>query len=199
MKKAILVLLIIIFSCSKKDTAVSDDSKLEKPYIISKEDRELQEEIDSINNSGTKTIALPMNGFYAESNLIINDSNSIYYYQRNRIPVGCGTGRENDTLPEFLDLQPKDLVKIPSKDIEKFINENVMNKKDRRQILIIASQNDTINDKDFLEFFYQMKVPIYLVRRTTQEEDTVIKYKTTNQYYYSKDIKWDKKRIKLQK
>lgn len=195
MKHIIILLLTVVFISCNKNTD-SEALKFEKPYIISKEDRELQKEIDSINNTGNK-IALPMKGFYGESNLIINDSNAVFYYQRNRIAVGCGTGRQNDTLPEFLDLQPKDLVKIPNKEIEKFINENVMNKKNKRQILIIASQNDTIKDKEFLKFFYQMKVPIYEIRRTTQEEDTVLHYKTTNQFYYSDEIKWDKKKIKL--
>lgn len=137
-------------------------------------------------------------GVSGESNLIIDKYSNVFYYQRNKKQVLlCDYGRENDTIPLFLDLQPKDLIKIPKDCVEKFINENVMNKERTSQILIMVSQTDTIKDKIFLNFLKRIKVPVYTIRRTTQEEDTVLKYKKSNKYYYSDSIKWDKSRIKF--
>ena len=109
----------------------------------------------------------------------------------------CDYGMENDTLPEFLDLQPKDLIKIPKEALKRFVDENVMNREKRRQILVIASQNDTIKDITSLKFLRNTRVPTYFIRRTTQEEDTVLQYKKTKIYYYSDSIKWDKTKIKF--
>ncbi|MFN7676451.1 hypothetical protein [Flavobacterium sp.] len=94
-------------------------------------------------------------------------------------------------------MQPKDLIKIPIESLEKIVNENVMKKPNNRRILIIASEKDTIKVKGFLKFYYNLKVPTYFIRRTTQEEDTVLHYKRTDKYYYSNKIKWDKSKIKF--
>lgn len=186
---------MLIVCCNKKyNKIISTEDKNIKQYIISHEEKELKKYADSMGNRGKP---LPFNSYYGESNLIIDRRNNLYFYQKNAMAAGCGTGMENDTIPEFLNLQPKDLIKIPKESIELIISENVLTKKENRQILIIASQDDTIKDQKILNFLYNLKVPIYEIRRTTQEEDTVLHYKTTNQFYYSDQIKWDKKKIKL--
>lgn len=140
------------------------------------------------------------NGISVESNIVIDENSNIYYYQKNRrADILCNYGMENDTIPKFINLQPKDLIKIPKDCIEKFIDENVMTKEKRRQILIVASQTDSIKNQTIVSFIYNLKVPTYVIRRTTQEEDTVIYYKKKNAFYYSDEIKWDKARIKFPK
>jgi len=209
MKNILILLICFTLLCCKKDKNVNA-SKPEKTYIISVEENKIIKEIDSINNlKKNEKIALPQKGFYGENNLIIDENNVVYYYQRRSVPnvvyyyqrrsvpVLCSYGIKNDNLPEFLNLQPKDLIKIPKDYIAQIIYENVMTKEKRKQILIIASQNDTIKDIKLLRFLHHMKVPTYIIRRTTQEEDTVLVYKKTNKCYYSDEIKWDKKRIKV--
>ena len=197
MKNILILLICFTLLCCKKDKNVNA-SKPEKTYIISFEDNKIIKEIDSINNlKKNGKIALPQKGFYGENNLIIDENNVVYYYQRRSVPILCSYGIKNDNLPEFLNLQPKDLIKIPKDYIAQIIYENVMTKEKRKQILIIASQNDTIKDIKLLRFLHHMKVPTYIIRRTTQEEDTVLVYKKTNKCYYSDEIKWDKKRIKV--
>ena len=73
-----------------------------------------------------------------------------------------------------------------------------MNKEENRKILIVASQNDTIKNTSFFDFINKNKLRAYLIRKTTQEEDTVLKYKKNNESYYSGEIKWDKTKIKIQ-
>ena len=192
MKVRIIFFLLICF--------VSCNSKIQqaKPYIITFEDLKIKQRLDSIAKANSGNSLLPVKGFYGASNLIIDSDNNIYFYQTDIPEVDCYYGTENDTLPHFLDLQTKDIIKIPKKFISEFVNEIVMTKIEQRQILIIGSQKDTIKDLDFLNFIHNTKVPTYLIRRTTQEEDTVLKYhKTGKKYYDEKNIKWDKSKIKI--
>lgn len=198
MKNTLSLLFCFTLLCCNKKSEQKISNNYEKMYVISQEDENIKKEIDSINSIRKNgKFALPRKGFYHESNLIIDKNNFVYYYQGRYIPTFCSYGMENDTLPHFLDLQPKDLIKVPKDCIDKIINENVMTKEKWKQILIIASQNDSIKDREFLKFLHHMKVPAYIIRRTTQEEDTVLLFKRTNKYYNSDEIKWDKKRIKL--
>jgi hypothetical protein len=189
MKRVVVLILIsLFFGCNKKE-----DSEVQKPYIISQEDRKNSER-DKKNNVPPPFIP---NGISLENNIIIDKHSNIYYYQRNKRGVFCNYGMENDTIPKFIDLQPKDLLIIPKDCMAKFIDENVMTKEKRRQILIIASQTDTIKDQKISSFLYHIKVPTYIIRRTTQEEDTVLSYKKKNAFYYSDEIKWDKSKIRF--
>lgn len=194
MKKILIVLIIGIFiGCKKENQTAIKNNSLEKYYIISIEDKKIKEHLDSLK------IPPPLipTGVSVESNLIIDKNSNFFYYQRPPFFPTCGTGMQNDTIPKFIDLQTKEIVEIPEDCIEKFINQNVMAKEKRKQILIIASQNDTIKNKKYLDFLANLKVPTYIIRRTTQEEDTVLYYKKANKYYNSDKINWDKKRIKL--
>lgn len=194
-----LLICFAFFTGCNNRIEQKNSNDIEKLYVISREDQKVKNEIDSINSLKNESIALPRKCFYSENNLIIDKDNFVYYYQRRFIPIFCDYGMENDTLPHFLNLQPKDLVRIPKDVVEKIITENVMSKEKKKQILVIGSQKDTIKDLEFLKFLHQLKVPIYLVRRTTQEEDTVLYYKKIDKYYNSDEIKWDKTKIKFPK
>lgn len=190
-------MISLFFGCNKKSEVINRNGVVQKPYIISAENIKIQKYSDSLKNSGSKIKILPLKGFYGECNLIIDRNGDVLYFQNKKVGRICGTEMENNSLPRFINLQPKDLIKIPKDCIEKFIDENVMTKEKRRQILVVASQTDTINDQKILSFFYNLKVPRYVIRRTTQEEDTVLSYKKKNAFYYSDSIKWDKSIIKL--
>jgi hypothetical protein len=86
------------------------------------------------------------------------------------------------------------------KNLTDFLSENILIKEKNRQILIIASQKDTIKNTSFFDFLNTKNIGTYVIRRTTQEEDTVLKYKNNvnkHIYYYPDSIKWDKTKIKL--
>jgi hypothetical protein len=112
----------------------------------------------------------------------------------------CGT-LTADTIPYFVDLNSRDLIEISNKNIFDFIKLNYND--DFRNATFIASHSDTINSKIFFDLrkslnFYKRDRDFVAIRRTTQEEDTVIFYMKNNKHYDSDDIKWDKKRIKFQ-
>lgn len=149
MKKAVVLIMIsLFFGCKKKE-----DNEVQKPYVISEANIKIQKYSDSLKSSKSKIKLLPLNGFYGEYNLIIDRNGDALYFQSKNVVIMCGTEMENDTIPEYLDLQPKDLIKIPKDYIEKFIDENVMTKEKRRQILIMASQTDTIKEQKFYPFY----------------------------------------------
>lgn len=191
-----LVFCLLFFNCAKKEEKIIT---LNKPYIISYEDQKLQKYLDSLIQKNSKTHPPPSTKgfFYGESQLVIDEKGDFLYYQTEFFPALCNYGHENDTLPHFLNLQPKDIIKIPQKYLNAFILENILTKENRRQILVIASQSDTIKNNYFLDFLKSGLIRTYFIRKTTQEEDTVLKYKKNNGFYYSDEIKWDKTKIKF--
>ncbi|MFD1603672.1 hypothetical protein ACFSJW_10845 [Flavobacterium artemisiae] len=190
----IFIGFMICFLLSNCDKRKENIIIKNKPYIISYEDIKLS------NYLKGKNIPLPPKGFYNESQLLIDKKGHFYYYQKEYTGAICGTGLENDTLPHFINLQPKDIVKIPKGSINDFLSENILIKEERYRILIVASQNDTIKNTSFFNFINKNKLRAFEIRRTTQEEDTVLKYKNNRNehiYYYPDSIKWDRTKIKL--
>lgn len=179
-------------NCEKKkeETAVKN-----KNYIISYEDRKLQNYIDSLKKSNSKTVVFLRKGFYCHNQILIDKKGNLFFYQIEYIPRICGTTIETDTIPYLLNLEPIDLIKLPPSNVNDFLSLNILSKEKNKQRLIIASQNDTIKNTSILNF--ANKLEAYKIRRTTQEEDTVLKYKKRNEYYNYEDIKWNEDRITL--
>lgn len=188
------IICLLFLNCAKKEEKVVDKNK---PYVISYEDKKLEKYYDSIKTYTNRVAIPPRKSFYAESQLIIDKKGNLYFYQKRYFIEFCSYGSEKDTLPHFLDLQPKDIIKIPQKYLNDFLSENILTKKKNRQILIIGSQSDTIKNAYFLDFLKSNIIQTYYIRRTTQEEDTVLKYKRNDDYYYSDSIKWDRTKIKF--
>ncbi|MDR6761070.1 hypothetical protein J2Y38_001268 [Flavobacterium sp. 2755] len=184
------MICLLLLNCAKKEEKAVNKNK---PYIISYEDKELEKYYDSLKVHPPSTKGF----FYGESQLIIDKKGNLYFYQKEHIEILCSYGREKDTLPHFLDLQPKDIVKIPKKCLSDFLTENILSKEKKRHVLIIGSQSDTIKNPYFLDFLKSNIIQTYYIRRTTQEEDTVLKYKNNSDYYYSDSIKWDRTKMKF--
>jgi len=191
MKKVLVLIMVsLLLSCNKKAEVV----KIQKPYIISKENKEI------IHNNDTVPPP-PVPGWlvYGTNTFILNSDSTAYYFQNKEIGMICGT-LTADTIPYFINLQPKDLIEVSNKNIYDFIKLNY--KEDFRNVTFIASHSDTLNSKIFFDLqkslnFFKRNRDFYLIRRTTQEEDTVLHYKKSNKYYDSNSIKWDKSRIRF--
>ena len=185
-----IMICLLLLNCAKKEEKAVTKNK---PYIISYENEMLQKYYDSSAVPPPSTKGF----FYGESQLLIDKKGNLYFYQKRYFLNFCSYGSENDTLPHFLNLEPKDIVRIPQKNLNDFLSENILTKEKRRQILVIGSQSDTIKNPYFLDFLKSNIIQTYHIRRTTQEEDTVLKYKTNSDYYYSDSIKWDRTKIKF--
>ncbi|KUJ63333.1 hypothetical protein AR687_04060 [Flavobacteriaceae bacterium CRH] len=189
------MICFFLWNCDKKDEKTTEQNFT---YIISKENEKYLKELK------IKEIPPPPSGFYGYNQIIIDKKNNFYFYQKELINWHCVVS-PTDTIPDFINLEPKEIIKIPNYSVIDFIKENISNKDERHTMLVLASQNDTINNKDFkkiLNFLNDQsksKIRIFTVRKSTQEEDTVLKYKKRNKYYNSDDIEWDKTRIKFLK
>jgi hypothetical protein len=193
------LICFLLLNCAKKENA-----KQNLPYIIS------QKNIKPKNSKGVKgksTIPLPpppppIPGWliYGTNTFIIDSDSKIYYFQGEKIGFICGTDSQNDTIPHFIDLQPKDLIEIPNNSISDFVKLNY--KDDFRNLTFVSSKLDTLKSESFFNLITALESSLknrdfYYIGRTTQEEDTVLKYKKNNSYYRSDDIKWDKTKIKF--
>lgn len=183
------IVCLLFLSCSKKE---SNQELL--TYIISKEDSKTSHELK------TRKIPPPKTYFYSYNNFIIDKNNDFYFYQSDFVPMNC-IQSEQDTIPILFNIEPIQIIKIPNNSVIDFIKANISNKIEFQRRLIIASQKDTIRNKTFHEVFtflndsasYYLKS--FALRRTTQEEDTVLSYKKLSKYYNSDEIKWNKNKI----
>ncbi|KOP40212.1 hypothetical protein DBB36_05175 [Flavobacterium sp. WLB] len=185
------MICFLLLNCSKKQ-----DIEKNIPYIISKESK------GKITGNDTIPPTPPIPGWlvYGTNTFIINTDSTAYYFQNKGIGFICGTPNA-DTIPYFINLQPKDLIQISNKNLYEFIK---LNYKDNfRNATFIASESDTLKSKMFFDLFKSLNYfkrdrDFIAIRRTTQEEDTVLKYKRGNESYYpSEHIKWDKTKIKF--
>lgn len=185
MKRIYIGFIVCFLLCNCKEGENQQDNI---SYVISVENRKLLSELKK------KKIPTPLSGFYSYNNIIIDQKGDFYFYQKEYTPWHC-IPSEGDTIPDFFNISPIEIIKIPNNSIADFINQNVSNKNEMKRILIVASQNDTIKNSIILSFLNQNSLGHFEIRRTTQEEDTVLKYKKNNLYYNSENIKWDNERI----
>ena len=113
--------------------------------------------------------------YYFPSNFIIDTGEHIYFYQQP-IQYGwfCGTGIEWNTPPPFIDLKPKDIIEIPSGNLEQFIKSNIQYLDNSNRLFAVASTVDTITSAGLAKIFMVFKETSnhinWKFRNTTQEE-----------------------------
>ncbi|MBS1669152.1 MAG: hypothetical protein JST58_17385 [Bacteroidetes bacterium] len=177
-------------SCSQKPT-ISD-----KIFIIPKRHKS---QIDTKPNEPPPPP--PIQTYYLPANFIIDTAGQVYFYQQQQYGWFCGTGIEWDTPPEFIDLKPKDLIRVPLNDITDFVKINIINLDSNDRRVSIASIKDTIKSEGLIKLFKifndtSNKIR-WTFRKATQEESIVLKYKELNWKYYSDNIKWDSSKIRF--
>jgi len=187
-----IVICFFLLNCEKKK---ENATVKHKDYIISFEDMRLKKYADSLKKKTDKVLFPTIKGFYCQNQLLIDKKGNLFFYQIEYIPKICGSTIGTDTIPYLLNLKPIDLITLPTSSINDFLVLNILSKRENEQRLIIGSQNDTIKNISIFSFINKLKT--YKIRRTTQEEDTVLKYKKSNEYYNYEDIKWNEDRITL--
>jgi hypothetical protein len=192
MTRTFIGFMICLLLCNCKEKESQEENI---PYVISQENKA------KIISNDTISSPPPIPGwlFYGTDTFIINSDTTAYYMKNKGIGFICGTVTA-DTIPYFIDLNPRDLIEISNKNIFDFIKLNYSD--DFRNATFITSNTDTIDSKIFFDLrkalnFYKRDRDFIAIRRTTQEEDTVIFYKRNNKNYYSGGIEWDKTKIKF--
>lgn len=180
-----IIVCLLLLNCNSKES-----QKKNNPYVIS------IEKIKLLNELKKKNIPPPPSGYYSYNNLIIDQKDDFYFYQKEYTPWHC-IPSESDTIPDFFNIKPIEIIKVPNNSIVDFIKQNVTNRNEMKRMLVIASQNDTIKNNALLSYLNENQLRSFSIRRTTQEEDTVLKYKKNNEFYNYEDIKWNQDRIIL--
>jgi hypothetical protein len=134
---------------------------------------------------------------YFDHNFIIDTGGAVYYFTREHHGMICGTGMNFDTPPDFINLGPADLIQVPTDALESFLSVNVLNQDGSRRLSTISVVKDTIQSKALFtiaDIFIKNHVP-WLYRKTTQEENVVLKYKKLQTYYDYTSVPWDSTKI----
>jgi len=179
-----LFILTAFSSCSQQPTKTNDI------YIVPKRQKP---------QVGTKPNEPPppppIQTYYLPSNFIIDTAGQVYFYQQQQYGWFCGTGIDWDTPPEFINLKPKDIVRVPINDIADFVKLNILTTEGDDRLVAIASIKDTVKSEGLTNLFKIFKnTPNnikWIFRKATQEETVVLKYKERNRKYYPEDVSWD--------
>lgn len=163
----------ILLSCEGKLPA----KKQNKVYVISKD---------------TSFTFINRENYYSKFNLILGDSDKVYFFRYyNHSLMNC---IPSDNPPNFLNLEPSDMVELPYENIDEFIKLNQNHHSAFSDIYNVVSPYDSIKSKAFekiMQGFASVKQKKYIVRRTTFEEDQVLFHKINHLNYDPKEIDWD--------
>jgi len=186
MKKSFVFLTsgLVFFTISCNDKlAVKQNEK--EAYIISKK--------DSIQNLSSNI----EHGHYGTANFILADTNKVYFYENYSCLAACAPPVDN--RPIFIGLDTKDIIQLPAASIEEFIELNFSRK--TFQIISVASYTDTVKSpilEKMLSTFAKKRIPKFLIRKTTLEEEIVLYHKIHNLPYLPDEVEWDTTRINFE-
>lgn len=205
----VLSFLIGFFSCEKSLTKG-------ELYIISKQDSLERVKPDSI----AKLLSLPLGmDFYYDIVVIFDSIDKVYLYQTKLIKpdyrfVDFTNGKnakgsfdkldfKRHKFPNFIELHPDNLLTFESNSFIEFIksNNDIFKLDTIRgnsiKLLYIASVCDTIRNKAFYDFKKYISTVrknanpiISIIRRTTEEEDSVLFFKRKKLEYIPQRINW---------
>ncbi|MBN1118171.1 MAG: hypothetical protein JXA77_13265 [Bacteroidales bacterium] len=194
--KPLLILSIILFfnSCiqSKPDAEY---------YVISEHEYKPSPGNDSIPPPPPPPPPPAHLEWYSDLVMIFDTSDLIYLYQTECEFFRRG-GIEQELAPRFIGLNPDHLVVLRSRYIMDFLHDNdnvfMLDKfyRYKMRILHLASVSDTIKNPTFYAIRNKIKDNIEyrmvycMIRRTTEEENTVLSFKKSGQDYNPKDWKW---------
>ena len=208
-KFVILFLYVIgLISCQKQ-------AEQKEYYIISKKsytDFAKRYVYDSVQNlppppRPEPPIVVVEGTKYSDLVIILDSIDNVFIYrtelfpkidiQKKKIELICGTGLRFDKIhPEFINLKPEQLIKFSATEFSKFINSNKNIFKvdsNRKQYLYIASTKDTVYNPcldEFKKVFKKQKNLFYVIRKTTEEEEVVLKFVKNKKAYNAMKHKW---------
>jgi len=186
--KRIPVLLVILFGSCSRNIKNKPDSVFILPTYPAKTNHNPDEP------APPPSILYP---YYYDHNFIIDTGGAVYYFAREHHGMICGTGTNFDTPPDFINLRPADLIQVPADALESFLSVNVLNQEGSRRLSTISIVKDTIQSRGLFTItgiLIQNHVP-WIYRKTTQEENVVLRYKKMQTSYDYGYVLWDSAKI----
>ena len=188
MRFSVVIIVLILISCNKPKEA---DAVPEKPKVFTVAPDILQAFPD-----GQRSFASSAD-YYSDKNFIIDETGRIFFYGRRKYPrLVCGEDVADGSvpIPEFINLHPSEIIEIPQNSIEDFIKLNTTEKEFEWNFPVIASARDTFSSvplEKLLTQTYKHKKAGHIIRRMTEEEKLVMRYKKSGERYDPDRIEWD--------
>lgn len=139
--------------------------------------------------------------YYANFNFIIDSTGNLYFFQQQTYRWICGTGLDENTLPEYIDLRPTEIVAVPLNGLKSFIDSNIFNHDPDARIVAIGFLKDTIKSEGLYNLTQLLKDTSnktrWFIRHSTQEEAIVLNFKKRQARFYPDDIHWDSSKTRF--
>lgn len=182
-----LLFCLLLFCWACKPHVSSKVPSLKSVYIISEEDSLAKIKF------AKHAIPPPVVKIYGHFNFVIDPSGLVYFYKIKNWPMEC----EKDLsikFPIFLNIKPEGLIILNKDCIADFVHYNIFENPGlrRRLFITISSPNDTIKQPVFftLKKYLDSLERNYSVRKSTEEEMQVIRFRKSGEYYEPKEINW---------
>jgi hypothetical protein len=193
MRNILLIFTLIFLGCNKPKEIPFEY------YVISKQ--------DSINKKSDVPPPPPPPQkfkFYSDIVFIMDSRNKVYIYQTENTNRFVRDNRISKLIfdynfPNYLGLKPENLITYNSNDFIAFIKANNdifgLNNDNGNHVhkfLYIVSESDTVKN----DALYQLGKILrndnvnYIVRRTTEEENFVLKFKRNKSAYFPEKLNW---------
>ena len=163
------IILLMIFSISCDQPAAPNNV-----FIVGTRKR------SKLNDDNNKPIPPPppYMDYYQPVNFIIDSAGNVYYFKREQHGWYCGPSKAWDAPPDFINLKPEDIIKIPTENIDTFIMKNILPLDEGSRHVAIGSLKDTIQSAGLSKIMAVCKSPsngiVWEFRRATDEERQVL-------------------------
>lgn len=195
MRKLSILVLLIIISCKEKEIPIQPDN------IFT-----VAPDINHVAKDSEGNYMEMRADYYSDKNFIIDETGKIFLYiYKKRHHWDCIVDPKPIPVPkpEFIGLNPEKIVEMPQSSLEEFIRLNTIPIDFGRNYVVIASARDTFTSpplsRMLKEMYRRQNRTIHIIRRMTEEEKTVMRYKRSREIYSPQDIVWDTTKIILPK
>lgn len=191
-----LALVIFSFTCCKKEKVT--EVNVEAYTVIPKQDS-ISKEIQKTNQVPSPIIPQEMK-WYSDLVFIMDSKDKVFLYQTE---VVASNEIADFKCPNYIGLRPEYLTTIDSKDFVSFIKNNndifgiLRDERGISNFFYIASETDTIKNQALFDLNKALGKErgrsFYFLRKTTEEENVVLKFKRNQEDFIPENIKWSKK------
>lgn len=184
-------MLTFLIACSD----ISDTSKFMFSVPV---DTVLTVKVTDPNEPPPPPIVKP---YYTDFNFIIDSIGNLYFYQQQIYRWRCGTGLNEDTPPEYIDLRPTEIVIVPRESVKTFVELNIFNHDPDDRVVAIGLLKDTIVSEGLFHLTQLFKDTAnktrWFLRQATQEEIIVLDYKKRQARFFPDEIHWDSSKTRF--
>ncbi len=125
----------------------------------------------------------------------------MYFYQKQTYRWTCGTGLDENTPPEYIDLRPTEIVVVANENLKRFVELNIFNHDADYRVVAIGLLKDTVTSEGLYSLTRLLTDTAnkarWFLRPATQEETIVLDYKKRQARFYPEDIHWDSSKTRF--